>query len=217
MRVRGCAEGRATDERSRFGASRHPHTHPKRDRDAKDYDDDIDDVVVERQCQQVERKIFAEHRIDDAGRRGAEEPHERNPERSREESDQGGEPKSDDPRRTCRDHRIRPTQCAQVGADKQAHREQDHEENRHAIFKRQPIAMALAQLLKPVAFERDAERRFKDDDPEDSSQNVGGIAIEPVHKRNVVAAATSHQGAGQGQRRPHEHKEVGDPEHRSSL
>jgi len=48
--------------------------------------------------------------------------------------------------------------------------------------------MALAQLLKPVVFEEDAERHFKNDDPEDGSQNVGGIAIEAVYKRNVVAA-----------------------------
>ena len=75
--------------------------------------------------------------------------------------------------------------------------------------------MTLAQLFKPIVFEGDAERRFKDDDPEDSRQNVCGIAIEPVHKRNVVATSPLHQGAGQGQRRPHKHKQVGDVEHQS--
>ena len=172
-------------------------------------------VVVERQCQQVEGKISAEHRIDRAGRRGTEEPHERNPQRSREESDQGCEPKSDDPRRTGRDHHIRPRQYAQVGDDKQADREQDPEENCHTIFERQPIAMALAQLRKPVVFEGDAERRLKDDDAEASSQDVGGIAIEPVHKCNVVATSALHQGTDQGQRRPQEQKQIEDLEHRS--
>ena len=189
MRVRGAERVHAIGERNSSTASHHPDTHPKRNHDAKDSDDDFDNVVVERQRQQIEGEIPAEHRIDHTGRNGAEEPHEWNPQRRREKSDQGREHKSNDPRRASRDDCIRPAQCAQVCADKQADQKRDHQKNRHAIFKRQPIATALAQLLKPVVFEGDAERRFKKDDPEDCNQNVGGIAIEAVYKRNAVAAS----------------------------
>ena len=217
MRMKGSKWVRAIGERSRPTASHHSDTQPKRDGDAKDRDTEIDDVVIKRQCQQVERNVSTEYRIDHAGRRGAKEPHERNPERGREESHEAGKTNSDDPRRSFRDHRIGPAQYAQVGADKQADQQQDREENCHAVFKRQPIAMALAQLAKPIDFQRDAERRFKDDDAEDGNQNVGGIAIEPAHERNVVAARSLSEGANQGQRRPQENKQVEDPEHRSFL
>ena len=86
MRMKGSKWVRAIGERSRPAASHHTDAQPKRDCDAKDRDTEIDDVVIKRQCQQVERKVSTEYRIDHTGRRGAEEPHERNPERGREEA-----------------------------------------------------------------------------------------------------------------------------------
>ena len=41
--------------------------------------------------------------------------------------------------------------------------------------------------------------------------------VRVVDEEHVIAAAALHQGADQGQRRPHEHKQVGDLEHRSCL
>jgi hypothetical protein len=75
--------------------------------------------------------------------------------------------------------------------------------------------MALAQLLEPIVFEGDAERRFKEDDSENGGENVRGLAIQPMHKRNVIAAPPLQQGTGQGQRCQREHKQVEDLVHRS--
>ena len=151
MRVRGSEWIGAVGERSRRAVCHNPHDGPKRDRDPKDTNDNFDNVVVEGQRQQVEGEISAEHRIDHASRRGAEEPHERDPQRRREKSNQGRNNKSNDPRRARRDD-IRPGQYAQVDADKQADQKRDDKENCHTIFKRQPIATTLTQVLETSSF-----------------------------------------------------------------
>src|SRR6516225_4377969 len=90
---------RAGSERGRGPVNRHAKDYPKSDRKAEDGDGEVDDVVVERQGQQVEGKVLAEDRIDRAGWYCADKPHGRYPERRGEVSDDAPYNETDDPGR----------------------------------------------------------------------------------------------------------------------
>src|SRR6516165_1244112 len=100
------------DYRAWSAPSNAAENQPKHDCDAENGDNDVDDVVVERQGQQVKGKVFAENWIDCTGRRCAKETHERDPQWRCDKSSDARGHKTDEPGRASRHNRNRTTQKA---------------------------------------------------------------------------------------------------------
>jgi hypothetical protein len=104
---------------------------------------------------------------------------------------------------------------AQVVSAKDADQDQDGEEDPQPQPERQPIAATLAQLVEPVVLERNVQRHLEADNGENSSGDVGAVAINPMQKKDWPPASPTHRKrAKERQGRKKDQSEIPGQEHK---
>ncbi len=196
-----------------------PDQGPATDGGDEDRHHEANPVLVDRQPEQIERQVLAEHRVGDPRRRRAEEADQRHPQPGGAGPDQGGDDQARDQRRAGRQAGDEaPGGKAPIDRDKRTAKDQHCREDRALQAEREPEPVGLAKLGEPAALQRDAHGRLKGDDRKAGERDIGQVPVDTVdeRRRGRVATMPEHR-RRQRNRRNQQKDQVAQPEHQVVL
>ena len=169
---------------------------------------------VDRQSEQVERQVPAEHRVGDARGRCAEKTGQRHPQAGGTGGNQGGDDQARDQRRTGRQAREAPRGEAPIDRDERAAKNQHRGKDRALQTEREPEAVQLAEFGEPEELQRNAQGRLEGEDRKGGEGEISQVSIEAAGKRRRrrVAAMPQHR-RRERNRRNGQQDQVAQPEH----
>ena len=169
---------------------------------------------VDRQPEQVERQVLAEHRVAGARGRRTEEARQRQPQAGGAGRDQGGDDHAGDQRRAGRQARQAPGGEAPIDRHERAANDQDRSKDRALQLEREPEPVQLAKLGEPVELQRQAHGRLEGEDRQAGERDIGQVPVDAMgeRRRRRVAAMPEHRGR-ERDRCGEQQDQVGQAEH----